>query len=114
MIAYTRSPAVSIPINGEAAIEAVLRRYGIRWLLLTPRPVPRSIFQHEPSDRPLVEIYDGQRRSIGSLGLTYSGEFASLRLFRVALGAGATIDQRQLWEGNSVLRGQTPLVRTDD
>jgi len=83
VIAYTHSPAVSIPINGEAAIEAVLRRYGVRWLLLTPRPVPHWMFQGEPSDRPLVEIYHGRRRSIGSLGLIYAGEFEPLRLFRV-------------------------------
>ena len=36
------------------------------------------------------------------------------RLDLTALGSGPGIDQRQLWEGNSVLRGQTPLVRTAD
>jgi hypothetical protein len=34
VIAYTDSPAVSIPSNGEAAIEAVLARYQVRWLVL--------------------------------------------------------------------------------
>jgi uncharacterized protein len=34
------------------------------------------------------------------------------RLDLAALDAAAPIDQRQLWEGNSVLRGQAPVVRS--
>ena len=34
VMAYTGSPAVSIPNNGEAAIEGVLGRYQVRWLVL--------------------------------------------------------------------------------
>ncbi|MSP61920.1 MAG: hydrolase TatD, partial [Myxococcales bacterium] len=32
------------------------------------------------------------------------------RLDAAEFGAAARVDQRQLWEGNSVLRGQTPIV----
>ncbi|MGH7787852.1 MAG: hypothetical protein ACRERC_13340 [Candidatus Binatia bacterium] len=38
MIAYTQSPTVSIPYNGEAAIEAVLERYHVRWLVIAGNP----------------------------------------------------------------------------
>src|SRR4029077_14432846 len=34
VIAETHSPAVYLPENGEAAMEAVLRKYNVRWLLL--------------------------------------------------------------------------------
>jgi hypothetical protein len=34
VIAYTASPALSIPHNGEAAIASALRRYRIRWLVV--------------------------------------------------------------------------------
>jgi len=35
VIAYTHSAAVSIPSNGEAAIEAVLDRYRVRWMVIS-------------------------------------------------------------------------------
>jgi hypothetical protein len=38
IIAYTRSPAVSIPQNGDAAIEAVLARYQVRWMVIFGAP----------------------------------------------------------------------------
>jgi hypothetical protein len=38
MIAYTRSPTVSIPYNGEAAIADVLQRYGVRWMVIFGDP----------------------------------------------------------------------------
>src|SRR5262249_42018280 len=31
VLAYTRSPTVSLPYNVEAAIEALLERYQVRW-----------------------------------------------------------------------------------
>jgi hypothetical protein len=38
VIAYTRSPAVSVPFNGGAALAAVLDRYDARWLVLFGNP----------------------------------------------------------------------------
>jgi hypothetical protein len=38
MIAYTNSPTVSIPFNGPAAIEAVLARYHVQWLVIAGNP----------------------------------------------------------------------------
>jgi hypothetical protein len=37
MIAYTRSPTVGIPMNGATAIESVLDRYGVRWMVIFSR-----------------------------------------------------------------------------
>ncbi len=34
MLAYTRSPAVSIPNNGDHAIEDILARYDVRWKVI--------------------------------------------------------------------------------
>lgn len=38
MVAYTRSPVVMIPKNGEAAVEAALAHYQVRWLVIFGRP----------------------------------------------------------------------------
>jgi hypothetical protein len=64
MIAQTRSPAVAIPHNGEAAIEAVLARYRIRWLVIpgTPRSGGHS--------RPLLDrIVSGHQTEVGRFRL---------------------------------------------
>lgn len=84
VVAYTRSPAVAIPVNGEAAIDAVLRRYDVPWLLLPPMPVPRPLYRDRPSDRLLIEVYGGRRDRIGSFRLVFAGNLRpGLRLFRV-------------------------------
>jgi hypothetical protein len=91
VIAYTTSAAVSIPINGEAAIDEVLRRYDIQWLLLLERPVPRRMFIDEPSDRLLVDIYRGRRTRLGSFAFDFAGTYPrGIRLFRVQRLEGAS------------------------
>lgn len=34
IVAYTQSPSVSIPTNGDRALAAVIARYGVRWLVI--------------------------------------------------------------------------------
>lgn len=60
MISHTRSPAVSIPFNGEAAIEAVLNRYQVRWLVFYD---PHS----GQSSAVLASILSGTRTQLGQL-----------------------------------------------
>ncbi len=64
-IAHTRSPAIAIPSNGEAAVEAALRRYGVRWLLLGG-----DAMDFTGESRPLLRaLRDGRRRAIGALAV---------------------------------------------
>lgn len=79
MLAYTDSPTVSIPHNGEAAVEAVLRRYGIRWLVLKPHQIGGE-GESEPLLRALVA---GTRSSVGSLQLQRVPGPPPLIVFRV-------------------------------
>ena len=98
MIAYTNSPAVSIPRDGEAAIAAVLERYAVRWLVIFPRigvgqsqPVIAGILaadrirvgafqlQRVPTEQPLPAVYrversdSGKVSGYGSLAASASG-----------------------------------------
>lgn len=79
VLAYTDSPTVSIPHNGEAAIEAVFRRYGIRWVVLFP-----SQIGGEGESRPLLQaLANGARSSVGGLQLQRVSAPPPLIVFRV-------------------------------
>ncbi|RLB61660.1 MAG: hypothetical protein DRI90_10865 [Deltaproteobacteria bacterium] len=80
VIANTRSPAVSIPPNGEAAIEQVLRKYRIRWLAISP---PYGWMRG--SLKPLNSIIGGHKQTIGSVGVERVHRSKKLTLFRVHL-----------------------------
>jgi hypothetical protein len=81
VIAHTASPAVTLPLDGEAAIDAVLTRYEIRWLLLfgTDFASPDT-----PTEALVSEILAGRRSRVGRYRLrhvrTQSGEWSLYRL----------------------------------
>jgi hypothetical protein len=79
VIAETRSPAVYVPENGEAAIEAVLRQYNVRWLLLVG---DECLGESQAICRQLI---GGARQKVG--GATISKRLArgDLTLFDVTL-----------------------------
>lgn len=64
--AFTRSPSVSIPANGIAAVQAVIERYGVRWLVLFNPPKKRP-FKPRFKRNPFEEL--------ASLGWTDVGPF---------------------------------------
>lgn len=66
LIAYTSSPAVSLPFNGEAAIAAVLARYHVRWMVIAGNP---PTWVSGPSRAVLQGILDGKRTNIGPFQL---------------------------------------------
>jgi hypothetical protein len=66
MIAYTGSPTVSIPHNGEAAIETVLERYQVRWMVLFGRP---PFWVQGDSTRALQAILSGRKTNLGQFQL---------------------------------------------
>jgi hypothetical protein len=64
MIAYTRSPTVSIPFNGEAAIVAALERYPVRWMVIP------SFSRSGGRSRPLLDrIVSAERTELGRFRL---------------------------------------------
>lgn len=65
MIAYTESPTVSIPFNGEKAIEAVLDRYDAHWLVVFGPPD----WVRGKSRAVLERILAGEKTSIGRFHL---------------------------------------------
>lgn len=80
MIAYTASPTVSIPFNGEAAIAAVLKRYGARWLVVFGRPVRTGGESHDV----IHALASGARSTIGDLRLERVAAPPRLLVFRVS------------------------------
>jgi hypothetical protein len=66
VIAYTRSPAVSIPSNGETAIATVLERYHVRWVVLSRYWLLRV---GPESQRALFGVLSGKRRGMNRLRL---------------------------------------------
>ena len=64
VIAETGSPSVYLPENGEAAIESVLRRYRVRWLLLVG---DECLGESQAVCRDLMS---GVRAKVGSTTLT--------------------------------------------
>lgn len=93
MIAYTDSPTISIPMNGEAAIEAAFAQYQIRWLVLFQFPFQwaKSRTDMFGASRPVFYgILDGNRTRIGR----YELKPVSVRgvlpaVYRVELAKGA-------------------------
>jgi hypothetical protein len=79
VIAETRSPAVYVPENGEGAVEAVLRRYKVRWLLLVG---DECLGQSQALCR---ELMNGTRSKIGGVTLTKRETRGALTLFDVSL-----------------------------
>lgn len=78
VIAETRSPAVYLPENGEQAMEAVMRKYGVRWLLLVGDE------GGGPSQAVCRELAGGSRHSVGSLAVTRRLTRGGLTLLEVA------------------------------
>jgi hypothetical protein len=76
VIAETRSPAVFLPENGEAAMEAVIRKYDVRWLLLLNEG-------GGPSQAVQNELNSGARHNIGSLAVTRRLERNGIKVFEV-------------------------------
>ena len=77
VLADTHSPAVSLPIDGEAAIEAVARRYGVQWLLLINDEcgdASRDICR---------ELAAGTRRNIGGITATRRWQNGPASLFQL-------------------------------
>ncbi|HEX3902513.1 MAG TPA: hypothetical protein VH853_06665 [Polyangia bacterium] len=79
VIAETRSPAVFVPENGEAAMEAVIRRYDVRWLLLIGDECLGA------SQAICRELVSGARRKVGGATLTKRLTRGDVTLFEVAL-----------------------------
>lgn len=98
----------------EARMIALVRRYGgarilmnsaADWGISDPLKVPKTVKMmrdsHIPEDTIQTIVWENPMEFFGQSG----------RLDFDALNSQPAIDQRQLWEGNSVLRGQTPIVR---
>jgi hypothetical protein len=66
MIAYTDSPTVSIPFNGEAAIEAVLDRYRVRWMVIAGNP---ALWVWGGSTETLRDVLAGKKTDVGRFRL---------------------------------------------
>ena len=92
VIAYTRSPAVSIPSNGEAAIGAVLERYGVRWMVIFPDALPRL---GPDSARIVLPLLAGSRTRLDRAALTRVPVAAPQAVFRVELVASSLESQPQ-------------------
>lgn len=93
MIAYTDSPAISIPLNGEAAIEAALTQYQIRWMVIFQFPLRWSKSRKDMfgASRPVFYgILDGTRTRIGRFELKpISVPGVIPAVYRVELAKGA-------------------------
>lgn len=78
IVAMTDSPAVSIPENGEQAMETVFRRYGVRWLVVGAN----HGWMHE--SRPVIdELLSGRRTRIGRLSVVRQTTPSRWPVFRV-------------------------------
>jgi hypothetical protein len=78
IVAMTGSPAVSIPENGEGAMEEVFRRYDVRWVVLGPN----HAWMHE-SKPVLDELLAGRRARIGRFSLVRQVTRSKWPVFRV-------------------------------
>lgn len=79
MIAYTHSPAVSVPFNGEAAIEGVLDRYHVRWLVIFGAP----LWVQGESRSVLERVLAGDQTNVGRFRVERVSALARLAVFRV-------------------------------
>jgi hypothetical protein len=78
VIAVTDSPAIMIPIGTESMLEEALRRYRVRWLLLSST-TPCL----ENTEVTCNDILHGRRRSLGGLNFGRVKSSGPLTLFRV-------------------------------
>lgn len=81
MIAYTRSPTVSIPSNGEAEIAHVLERYGVRWVVIFPS---RPTWARQSSDTAMREVLSGRKSNLGRFSLERVPVSGTTAVFRVS------------------------------
>lgn len=79
LIAYSSSPALSVPHNGEAAVASVIERYRIRWLVIPPPP------RGGGASRPLLDaIFDGTQTHVGAFRIEpVPVDGVSWRLYRL-------------------------------
>jgi hypothetical protein len=82
LMANTKSPAVSMPENGEKAIEKVLRRYHVRWIVFEPG----SNKWMSSSRIVLDQLVAGKRSSIGSVRVSAVKTGTKLHVYRVEDG----------------------------
>ena len=77
VLAYTRAPSVQLPFNGEPAMGAVLRRYGVKWLLIVNG-------ENTLGSADIVNaVLTGSRTDVDGVHLTLSQRTAATTLFRV-------------------------------
>jgi hypothetical protein len=77
VISSTRSPAISIPSNGEAAVEKALVHYGVKWLVMTGEACLGD------SRDLCARVQSGAATRIGSLELTRVDTVGPVTLYRV-------------------------------
>jgi hypothetical protein len=63
IIAFTQSPAVSVPTDGAKAIEEVLTKYHVQYLVLFARPA----FWWRESKEATAGLWAGPEATLGSL-----------------------------------------------
>lgn len=94
----------------EARMVALVQRYGAErivvnsaadWGISDPLKVPKTAAAMGAAGIPEATI----ARIVWDNPVAFFGQSG-----RLAVDAGTPVDQRGLWEGNSVLRGQTPVV----
>jgi hypothetical protein len=78
VIAYTRSPAVMMPVNGEEALAEVIRKYKVGWLLIEGR------YTLAGSTKDIIKALEGTKRwELDEFVLERTPNEARLPLFRV-------------------------------
>src|SRR6188768_1158371 len=77
VLAYTSAPAVGLPFNGEQAIEGVLLRYAVKWLVVVNGENTLG------SASVTSELLSGARSQIGSVHLTLRQRCSFITLFHV-------------------------------
>lgn len=85
VLAEIGQPAVTLPLDGEAAVEAVLERYDVAWLVLFGTDFASPDL---PTERLVQEILAGTRTRLGAFRVTHvrtqPGEWTLYRLARIA------------------------------
>ncbi len=78
VMANTRSPVVSIPMDGEEAIATVIRKYGVKWLVLIDKsPYPRA------SGSVLSAIQRGGKKTVGKHRIKRVDVHGTISVFRI-------------------------------
>jgi hypothetical protein len=79
ILSLTHSPVITIPGNGEAAIEAAVNRYNVRWIVLTQVAYPWI----DESYGVVNSVAKGTRTQIGRLRLEKVREIDDIQIFRI-------------------------------